>query len=68
MTDAGVDVVTERTGGSKAARNAAIVVGVVLAGLVALLATRGTSTPISSRIVGQAAPAFSGTTLDGPTW
>jgi len=72
MTDAGADVeadvVTERTGGSRVARNAAIVVGVVLAALVALLATRGTSTPISSRIVGQAAPSFSGTTLDGSTW
>jgi thiol-disulfide isomerase/thioredoxin len=33
-----------------------------------LLATRGTSTPISSQIVGQAAPDFSGTTLDGSTF
>ncbi|MSY90841.1 MAG: hypothetical protein F2654_01795, partial [Actinobacteria bacterium] len=38
-------------GGSKLARNAAIVVGVVLVALIALLATRGTSTPISSQIV-----------------
>jgi len=45
-------------GGSKLARNAAIVVGVVLVALIALLATRGTSTPISSQIVGQAAPNF----------
>jgi len=66
--DAAVDVVAERTGGSRVARNAAIVVGVVLAALIVLLATRGTSTPISSRIVGQAAPSFSGTTLDGSTW
>lgn len=66
--DVGVDLVAERTGGSKVARNAAIVVGLVLAALIVLLATRGTSTPISSRIVGQAAPSFSGTTLDGSTW
>ena len=66
MTDLGV--VEERTGGSKLARNAAIVVGVVLVAFIALLATRGTSTPISSRIVGQAAPDFSGRTLDGTTW
>ena len=66
MTDPGV--VEERTGGSKLARNAAIVVGVVLVAFIALLATRGTSTPISSRIVGQAAPDFSGRTLDGTTW
>ncbi len=55
-------------GGSKLARNAAIIVGVLLVGLIALLATRGTSTPISSRIVGQAAPDFSGTTLEGSTF
>lgn len=63
-----LDVVGERTGGSRVARNAAIVVGIVLAVLIVLLATRGTSRPISSRIVGQAAPAFTGTTLDGSTW
>ena len=63
-----VEPVVERTGGSKLARNSAIVVGVVLVILIALLATRGTSTPISSRIVGQAAPDFSGTTIDGSTW
>lgn len=63
-----VDLVEERTGGSKLARNAAIVVGVVLVAFIVLLATRGTSTPISSRIVGQAAPDFRGTTLDGSTW
>lgn len=57
-----------RTGGSRLARNAAIVVGLVLVAFIALLATRGTSTPISSRIVGQAAPDFAGTTLDGSTW
>jgi len=55
-------------GSSKLARNAAIVVGVVLVALIALLATRGTSTPISSQIVGQAAPDFSGATLDGSTF
>ncbi|CAB4346739.1 unannotated protein [freshwater metagenome] len=55
-------------GGSKLARNAAIIVGVLLVALIALLATRGTSTPISSRIVGQAAPDFSGTTLEGSTF
>lgn len=55
-------------GGSKLARNAAIIVGVLLVALIALLATRGTSTPISSRIVGQAAPDFSGTTLEASTF
>ena len=55
-------------GGSKLARNAAIVVGLVLIALIALLATRGTSKPISSQIVGQAAPDFSGATLDGTTF
>lgn len=55
-------------GGSKLARNAAFIVGVLLVALIALLATRGTSTPISSRIVGQAAPDFSGTTLEGSTF
>ncbi|MSZ15238.1 MAG: hypothetical protein F2617_08020, partial [Actinobacteria bacterium] len=55
-------------GGSKLARNAAIVVGVVLVALIALLATRGTSTPISSQIVGQAAPDFTGVELDGSTF
>ena len=68
MSDAGVEGVEERTGGSKVARNSAIVVGLVLVAFIALLATRGTSTPISSRIVGQAAPDFSGTTLDGSRW
>lgn len=65
---AGADLTGERTGGSHLARNASIVVGVVLVVLIALLATRGTSTSITSRIVGQAAPEFSGTTLDGSTW
>ncbi|CAB4623073.1 unannotated protein [freshwater metagenome] len=54
-----------RRGGSNLARNAAIVVGIFLVGFIALLATRGANTPISSRIVGQAAPNFSGETLDG---
>jgi cytochrome c biogenesis protein CcmG/thiol:disulfide interchange protein DsbE len=67
MTAASSELVAPR-GGSKLARNAAIVVGILLVGLIALLATRGTSTPISSRIVGQAAPDFSGTTLDGSTF
>jgi len=47
------------------ARNAAIVVGIVLVGLIALLATRGTNQPLSSKIVGQAAPTFSGETTEG---
>lgn len=59
---------SSRRGGSRLARNSAIIVGLVLVALIALLATRGTSTPISSRIVGQAAPDFSGTTLDGSTF
>lgn len=66
MTAASEDSVAPRSG--KLARNAAIVVGVVLVALIALLATRGTSKPISSQIVGQAAPDFSGTTLDGSTF
>jgi cytochrome c biogenesis protein CcmG/thiol:disulfide interchange protein DsbE len=47
------------------ARNAAIVVGVVMVALVALLATRGTNQPLSSKIVGQAAPTFTGDTTSG---
>lgn len=66
MTAASEDSVAPRSG--KLARNAAIVVGVVLVALIALLATRGASKPISSQIVGQAAPDFSGTTLDGSTF
>lgn len=50
------------------ARNAAIVAGVVLVGLIALLATRGTFEPASSKKVGQAAPEFVGGTLDGGTF
>jgi cytochrome c biogenesis protein CcmG/thiol:disulfide interchange protein DsbE len=49
----------------RTARNAAIVVGVLMVALVVLLATRGTSQPLSSKIVGQAAPAFTGQTTDG---
>lgn len=49
-------------------RVVSILVGIVAVALVALLATRGTSTPIASQIVGQAAPNFSGTTLDGSTY
>jgi len=49
-------------------RVASIIVGLVAVALVALLATRGTSTPIASQIVGQAAPSFSGITLDGSTY
>ena len=67
MTDVSPKSAAPR-GGSKLARNAAIVVGIVLVALIALLATRGTSTPISSQIVGQAAPDFSGATLDGSTF
>jgi len=67
MTTSSGETATPR-GGSKLARNAAIVVGVVLVALIALLATRGTSTPISSQIVGQAAPDFTGVELDGSTF
>ena len=49
-------------------RNVAIVVGVVLVALVALLATRGPSGSVTTRIVGQAAPEFRGSTLDGQTF
>jgi cytochrome c biogenesis protein CcmG/thiol:disulfide interchange protein DsbE len=67
MTAVSGDTASPR-GGSKLARNAAIVVGLVLVALIALLATRGTSKPISSQIVGQAAPDFAGETLDGSTF
>lgn len=50
------------------ARNAAIVVGVVLVALIVLLATRGTFESASSKKVGQAAPEFTGETLDGETF
>jgi thiol-disulfide isomerase/thioredoxin len=49
-------------------RFASLVVGIVAVALVALLATRGTSKPIASQIVGQAAPNFSGVTLAGSTY
>jgi cytochrome c biogenesis protein CcmG/thiol:disulfide interchange protein DsbE len=67
MTAVSGDTASPR-GGSKLARNAAIAVGLVLLALIALLATRGTSKPISSQIVGQAAPDFAGETLDGSTF
>jgi cytochrome c biogenesis protein CcmG/thiol:disulfide interchange protein DsbE len=67
MTAVSGDTASPR-GGSKLARNAAIAVGLVLVALIALLATRGTSKPISSQIVGQAAPDFAGETLDGSTF
>jgi cytochrome c biogenesis protein CcmG/thiol:disulfide interchange protein DsbE len=65
---ADVDAPVSNRSGSHLARNAAIVVGVLLVALIAVLATRGTSTPISSHIVGQAAPDFTGTALDGSTF
>jgi peroxiredoxin len=52
----------------RAARNAAIVVGAIMVGLVALLATRGVADGPNSRIVGQAAPDFRGGTIDGGTF
>lgn len=67
MTSPSADSITPR-GGSRLARNAAIVVGLVMVALIALLATRGSSKPISSQIIGQAAPDFSGVTLDGSTF
>ena len=48
-----------------AARNAAIVVGVVLVALIALLATRGAFESPSSKKIGQVAPELTGETLDG---
>jgi len=68
MTEAELDSLNDRTGGRHFARNSAIIVGVILAVLVGVLATRGISKPISSQIVGQAAPDFTGTTLDGTTF
>lgn len=53
---------------SHTARNAAIVVGVVLAALIVLLATRGTRGEATSKIVGQAAPPITGETLSGSTF
>jgi cytochrome c biogenesis protein CcmG/thiol:disulfide interchange protein DsbE len=50
------------------ARNAAVVVGVVLLALIVLLATRGADEETSSKIVGQAAPDFTGQTLDDDTF
>lgn len=68
MTVDDVEAPVSDRGGSKMARNAAIVVGVLLVALIALLATRGTQEPISSHIIGQAAPDFTGTTLDGSSY
>jgi DsbE subfamily thiol:disulfide oxidoreductase len=47
------------------ARNGAIAVGIVMVALIVLLATRGTNQPLSSKIVNQAAPGFTGETIDG---
>lgn len=47
------------------ARNGAIAVGIVMVALIALLAARGTNQPLSSKIVGQAAPTFTGDTVQG---
>lgn len=68
MTDTGPDFTATGTGGRHVARNSAIIVGVVLVALVFFLATRTTSSKTAGRIVGQAAPEFSGITLDGSTW
>ncbi len=62
------DVAPAPTRGGHTARNAAIVVGVVLVALIVLLATRGTFQSASSKKVGQAAPEFSGQTIDGDTF
>jgi cytochrome c biogenesis protein CcmG, thiol:disulfide interchange protein DsbE len=54
-------------GGRHLARTIAIVVGIVVVALVALLATRKSADDqgITSQVVGQAVPAVRGTTLDG---
>jgi cytochrome c biogenesis protein CcmG/thiol:disulfide interchange protein DsbE len=54
-------------GGRHLARTVAIVVGIVVVALVALLATRPTagSPGISSSVLGKAVPAVNGTALDG---
>jgi cytochrome c biogenesis protein CcmG, thiol:disulfide interchange protein DsbE len=54
-------------GGRHLARTVAIVVGIVLVALVALLATRPTagSPGISNSVLGKAVPAVKGTALDG---
>jgi cytochrome c biogenesis protein CcmG, thiol:disulfide interchange protein DsbE len=54
-------------GGRHLARTVAIVVGIVVVALVALLATRPTagSPGISSSVLGKAVPAVKGTALDG---
>ncbi len=57
-------------GGRHTARNAAIVVGVVLAVFVAVLATRPTidERPLAANAVGRAVPPVVGTTLDGTSF
>lgn len=60
-------VVTEGTGHS--ARIAAIVVGLIVVGLIGLLAFGGTGTSqASSRLVDKRVPALAGETLDGGTY
>ncbi len=58
---------TPRQGGAHLARTVAIVVGVVVVALVALLATRKSSDDqvAKSEVVGKAVPAVAGTTLNG---
>ncbi len=59
---------TIRPSGGHLARNSAVVVGLVLVAFVVFLATRGANEPLSSKMVGQAAPTFTGTTTTGETF
>jgi cytochrome c biogenesis protein CcmG, thiol:disulfide interchange protein DsbE len=66
---AGSDPGSEPSGGSHLARNASIVVGIVLVLLVVLLATRqpASETGGPNPLIGRAVPAVEGTALDGST-
>jgi len=61
----GADALPSPARKGNAARNAAIVVGVVLVALIAVLATRGSFESPSSKKIGQVAPELTGESLDG---
>jgi cytochrome c biogenesis protein CcmG/thiol:disulfide interchange protein DsbE len=62
----GGDLVAKRSG--HVARYVAIAVGVVVVGLIVVLATRPSGDQMEAKIVGRAVPPLTGETLDGQTF